>query len=181
MHAGHYARHNSQSHLRLHPQAPQNPSSLLTAGLTHTPTAAGPYTAGPYADDPRFSGLYMLAKLWPESHDFSPVVPMLPDDQKVSSAMCVIRTIFPAATFTHLLGLVNIVLRSCHALCSVMLALHRCSWPSSRATSPWSGQSPKGMLNLAVRHSFLLDSQACAGGSCEIVLTQCGQRGTFRR
>ncbi len=45
------------------------------SGLTHMMTVAGPW-----GDVGCCSGLYMLAKLWPEGRDFSKHVSLLPDD-----------------------------------------------------------------------------------------------------
>ena len=44
-------------------------------GLMHSSTAAGAQ-----GHDGPFSGLYLLARLWPESRDFSQFVSLLPDD-----------------------------------------------------------------------------------------------------
>ena len=57
--------------------------------------------------------------------------------------MCAIVTVLPAASDTDVPCLLH---SSCHALCSVMLVLHRCVLPSDRTTSPWSGQHTWGCL-----------------------------------
>ena len=43
--------------------------------LSHVPTVAGAWK-----DGGRSSGLYLLAKLWPEGRDFAPFVSLLPND-----------------------------------------------------------------------------------------------------